>query len=179
MKNLLIVFSLLNAVILTQSCTKNIDNPTSANSEIITESSDVDIITNLNVPDSLIFNFKDTLATYGKPILFYMFTDWCRGCRSVEQTTLKNEYFIKESNEKFSFYKIDGDLPYHFILKDSVYVKQKLMNDFMYTFYEPSNMASYPSYMIINLDEEVNTIIPPQFKAKHEEMFSVLENAIK
>jgi thioredoxin-related protein len=120
--------------------------------------------------DSLFFNFSDTLSKYNKPILFYMRTDWCRGCKSVEQYTVNNEEFRGLVNANFQFYKIDGDLPFQFYLQDSVYKKNGLMNDFMYAFYQPSEMASYPSYMIINKKEEVATVIPPQFKSRHVDM---------
>lgn len=119
---------------------------------------------------NLIFNFSDTISKYKQPILFYMRTDWCRGCKSVEENRISQKDFRDLVDENFKFYKIDGDLPYQFHLKDSIYKKHRLMNDFMYAFYEPSEMASYPSFMIISEKEQVKTVVPPQFKAKHSDM---------
>jgi|GEM_PF-4999890 thioredoxin-related protein len=136
--------------------------PNTYNAELGTVKSEInegEFATNLK--DSLSFNFSDTLSKYNKPILFYMRTDWCRGCKSLEKHTVDNVEFRSLVNKNFKFYKIDGDLPYQFQLKDSVYIKQGLMNDFMYAFYESSEMASYPSFMIISEKEEVATVVPP------------------
>lgn len=160
---------ILAGLLLVFSCEQR---PTADNSAIelqVEEQQTVDSIPKLS--DVLVFNLTDTLSKYKKPVLFYMWTDWCgNGCESVDEATISREKFRDLVDMNFQFYKIDGDLPYQFRLNDSVYEKKERMNDFMYAFYEPSEMASYPSFMIINEKGQVKTVIPPQFKAKYSDM---------
>lgn len=120
------------------------------------------------------FNLNDTLNSYKKPVLLYFMTDWCTGCKHVEKTYMKSEEFLSNVNQNFRFYKINGDLPYEFQLADTTYILQQKMNDFMLTFFEPSMMASYPSFMVIKENREVEAIVAPQFKRDFTEMADFL-----
>jgi len=161
MKNRLIIFL---AFLSFNACnSKSTENQLKVNEEI----------------NKYLINLNDTLKNYQKPILLYLSTDWCRGCKHVDSTHMNDEVFISTVNQNFQFYKIDGDLPYEFQLADTTYILQESMNDFMLTFFEPSGMASYPSFMIIKQDKNVEAVTAPTFVQDSEEMAELLVSISK
>lgn len=44
-----------------------------------------------------------------KPIVVFMFTDWCKICYGMKQTTFNNKDVIKLLNKKFYFIKLNGE----------------------------------------------------------------------
>ncbi|QTE24396.1 thioredoxin family protein [Polaribacter cellanae] len=44
-----------------------------------------------------------------KPIVVFVFTDWCKICFGMKQTTFKNNKIMQLLNEKFYFIKLNGE----------------------------------------------------------------------
>ena len=44
-----------------------------------------------------------------KPILVFIFTDWCKICHGMKQTTFQNEEVIQLLNRNFYFVKLNGE----------------------------------------------------------------------
>lgn len=44
-----------------------------------------------------------------KPIVVFLYTDWCKFCFGMEQTTFKNDTIIQLLNKNFYFIKLNGE----------------------------------------------------------------------
>ena len=44
-----------------------------------------------------------------KPILVFIYTDWCKICYGMKRTTFKNQKVIQLLNEKFYFVQLNGE----------------------------------------------------------------------
>ena len=44
-----------------------------------------------------------------KPILIFIYTDWCKICHGMKRTTFKNKKVISLLNEKFYFIQLNGE----------------------------------------------------------------------
>ena len=49
------------------------------------------------------------LRTKSRNIVVFLYTDWCRFCRAMEQTTFRNESVINGLNEKFYFVVLNAE----------------------------------------------------------------------
>jgi thioredoxin-related protein len=58
-----------------------------------------------------------------KPILVFIYSDWCKICHGMQKTTLKNNEVIQLLNENFYFVKLNGEekKDIHFLVKTFVY----------------------------------------------------------
>lgn len=44
-----------------------------------------------------------------KPIVIFIYTDWCKICHAMEKTTLQNKEVVQLLNDKFYFIKLNGE----------------------------------------------------------------------
>jgi thioredoxin-related protein len=59
-----------------------------------------------------IFTFEEAeklLQQKPKPILVFLYTDWCKICHGMKKTTFKNKKVIQLLNEKFYFIMLNGE----------------------------------------------------------------------
>lgn len=59
---------------------------------------------------SYAFSERDSLmAMESRPTAIFLHAEWCKFCKNMEQTTLKNEQVIQLLNEEFYFVSFDGE----------------------------------------------------------------------
>jgi len=59
---------------------------------------------------SYAFSERDSLmAVESRPTVIFLHAEWCKFCKNMEQTTLKNEHVIQLLNEEFYFVSFDGE----------------------------------------------------------------------
>ena len=59
-----------------------------------------------------IFTFEEVEELHQKkpkPILIFIYTDWCKICYGMKRTTFKNKKVIQLLNEKFYFVQLNGE----------------------------------------------------------------------
>ena len=56
------------------------------------------------------FEAIDSLQTVQKkPIVVFIYTDWCKFCKQMQQTTFKNQKVISDLNDNFYFVSFNGE----------------------------------------------------------------------
>jgi len=56
------------------------------------------------------FEAIDSLQTVQKkPIVVFIYTDWCKFCKQMQQTTFKNQNVISDLNDNFYFVSFNGE----------------------------------------------------------------------
>jgi thioredoxin-related protein len=122
-----------------------------------------------------IFTFEETeklLQQKPKPILVFLYTDWCKICHGMKKTTFKNKKVIQLLNEKFYFIMLNGE-------------EKRDITFFGRTFnYKPSGAntgihelakelasldgnVSYPTTIILNSNLEINLQISDYISGKN------------
>lgn len=69
------------------------------------------------------YSFKETESLQKmnpKPLVVFIYADWCKICKMMENTTLKDKLIADKLNSGFYFVKLDGEHK-----KDIVYNNQK------------------------------------------------------
>lgn len=59
-----------------------------------------------------VHTFKDVAKIHQqkpKPIIVFLFTDWCKICFGMKKNTFQNDKVIKLLNDKFYFVKLNGE----------------------------------------------------------------------
>ena len=60
--------------------------------------------------NSYAFSERDSLMKLeSRPTAIFLHAEWCKFCKNMEQTTLKNEQVIQLLNEEFYFVSFDGE----------------------------------------------------------------------
>jgi thioredoxin-related protein len=122
-----------------------------------------------------IFTFEETeklLQQKPKPILVFLYTDWCKICHGMKKTTFKNKKVIQLLNENFYFIMLNGE-------------EKRDITFFGRTFnYKPSGAntgihelakelasldgnVSYPTTIILNSNLEINLQISDYISGKN------------
>ena len=60
----------------------------------------------------ILFTFEEVEEIHQqipKPILVFLYTDWCKICFGMKKTTFKNRKVIQLLNEKFYFIKLNAE----------------------------------------------------------------------
>jgi thioredoxin-related protein len=129
-----------------------------------------------------IFTFEEAeklLQQKPKPILVFLYTDWCKICHGMKKTTFKNKKVIQLLNENFYFIMLNGE-------------EKRDITFFGRTFnYKPSGAntgihelakelasldgkVSYPTTIILNSNLEINLQISDYISGKN--MLLILKN---
>jgi thioredoxin-related protein len=103
-----------------------------------------------------------------KKIFIDMYTDWCGWCKKMDASTFKNPVIVKYMNENFYPVKFNAERKDTIDFKGKEYVNpnprstrsshqlaQALLNGRM----------SYPSYVFMDQDENLITVVPGYHKA--------------
>jgi thioredoxin-related protein len=122
-----------------------------------------------------IFTFEEAeklLQQKPKPILVFLYTDWCKICHGMKKTTFKNKKVIQLLNENFYFIMLNGE-------------EKRDITFFGRTFnYKPSGAntgihelakelasldgnVSYPTTIILNSNLEINLQISDYISGKN------------
>lgn len=59
-----------------------------------------------------IFTFEEVEKLHPlnpKPLLVFVYTDWCKICHGMKRTTFKNKKVVQLLNEKFYFIRLNGE----------------------------------------------------------------------
>ena len=121
------------------------------------------------------YSFEEAIALSEKKpkkLFLDMYTDWCGWCKRMDQTTFKNPVVAEYMNENFYAVKFNAERKDSVDFKGKTYVNsnpagnrsshqlaQALMNGRM----------SYPSFVFMNENQEVITIVPGYRKAPEME----------
>jgi thioredoxin-related protein len=117
-------------------------------------------------------NQKDLLKTYTfeevellhkqnpKPILVYIYTDWCKFCFAMEKNTFKNKKVIQTINDQFYFIKLNAETK-----KDITFLNKKFIykatgintgiHELTNELASVKNRISYPTITKLNSNFEI------------------------
>ena len=56
-----------------------------------------------------------------RPVLIMLYTDWCRYCKAMENTTFKNEEIINQLNKVYYFLKFDAESKEEIVFQGNTY----------------------------------------------------------
>ncbi len=121
------------------------------------------------------YTFKQAMELnkkHPKKIFIDMYTDWCGWCKKMDASTFKNPVIVKYMNENYYAVKFNAERKDTVDFKGKEYVNtnphgtrathqlaQTLLNGRM----------SYPSYVFMDQDENLITVVPGYQKAPHFE----------
>lgn len=116
-----------------------------------------------------------------KPLLVFVFTDWCKICFGMKQTTFKNEQVIKLLNEHFYviFFDAENNKDVRFHNKTFRYQssgKNGGIHELASILASINNQMVYPTTVILNNKQEIDAQI--QGYVNSIIMLSVLEKYI-
>jgi thioredoxin-related protein len=131
-----------------------------------------------------VFTFEEVEQLHqqkSKPIVVFIYTDWCKICFGMKQNTFKNEEVIRVLNEQFYFVKLNGEEK-----KDIFFLGKKFV-------YKPSgaktgthelakelasinNKIQYPTTTILNTNLEIVKQIDIYLNSKN--MYLILQEIL-
>ena len=118
-----------------------------------------------------IFTFEEVEELHQKkpkPILIFIYTDWCKICFGMKKTTFKNKKVIQLLNEKFYFITLNGEekKDINFLGKNFVYKpsgSKTGTHEITAQLATIKNKISYPTTTILNnkfeIDLQVNSFL--------------------
>ncbi|MFY9242994.1 MAG: thioredoxin fold domain-containing protein [Polaribacter sp.] len=117
-----------------------------------------------------------------KPIVVFVFTDWCKICFGMKKNTLENSNIIKLLNNHFYFAKLNGEekKDIHFLGKTFVYKSygNKIGNhELAIELASINNKLNYPTTIILNKKFEIDLQIDTYINSK--KMEKILNNYLK
>ncbi|MCI2228645.1 thioredoxin family protein [Polaribacter sp. MSW13] len=121
-----------------------------------------------------VYSFKDVEELHQqnpKPMVVFIYTDWCKYCFAMEKTTFNNKDVIKALNDKFYFVKLNAKEK-----KDILFLNKQFK-------YKPTGSntgihqlakelalkkgrISYPTTTILNLELQIELQITRYMKSK-------------
>jgi thioredoxin-related protein len=92
-------------------------------------------------------------------VVIFLYTDWCRYCRAMEQTTLKNDSVVKQLNEQFYFVALNAEEKTDIIFQGQKYMyKPTGFNTGVHELGEKlakvNGQVSYPSICVLDQNGE-------------------------
>lgn len=117
------------------------------------------------------FEQIEALSVVEKPIVVYIYTDWCKGCIKMHQTTFENEAVIKELNSN-----------YYYIPFNAEFKKEVVFDNRTFSYYQVNkrygvhelaeflgghlNRIKYPTTVILNKKKKMVHKHASRLKAK-------------
>ncbi len=110
-----------------------------------------------------------------KKIFIDVYTDWCGWCTKMDQTTFTDSEVVKYMNEHFYPVKLNAEQqePIEYNGYTYTYVAQGRRGNHQLAAALLQGKMSYPSYVFMNDDEKLITILPGYMQAS--EFITVLE----
>ena len=129
-----------------------------------------------------IFTFEEVEELHQqipKPILIFLYTDWCKICFGMKKTTFKNKKVIQLINEKFYFILLNGEEK-----KTIPFLGKKFnhkptgtttgIHELAYELGAINKIISYPSTTILNTKFEIDLQLSGFLNRK--KMIAILTN---
>lgn len=110
-----------------------------------------------------------------KKIFIDVYTDWCGWCTKMDQTTFTDSEVVKYMNENFYPVKLNAEQkePIEYNGHTFTYVAQGNRGTHQLAASLLQGKMSYPSYVFLNNDEKLITIVPGYSQAS--EFITILE----
>lgn len=116
-----------------------------------------------------------------KPLLVFIYTDWCKICYGMKKTSFKNKDVIKLLNKDFYFISFDGEYKndINFLGKKFKNIKSGNTGTHEMTLElgKINNKITYPIIVIMNSKYQIDYSINNYLKA--EEIHSILKEYLK
>lgn len=102
-------------------------------------------------------------AIQKRPVFIFIFTDWCRYCQGMEQTTLKNKQVVETLNREYYFLKLNAEsrnvIPfngkhYHFKPTGPNTGEHELM-----TYLFKNKAVGYPAMVFLHPDSSQHQVV--------------------
>lgn len=117
------------------------------------------------------FEQIDTLSVVEKPIVVYIYTNWCKGCAKMHKTTFENEAVINELNSNYYYIPFNAEFKKTVIFENRKFSYYKVNKRFgVHELAEflggHLNRIKYPTIVILNRKKKVVYKHPIRLKAK-------------
>lgn len=111
-----------------------------------------------------------------KPFVIFIHTDWCKICKMIENTTLKNKEIIQYLNQNFYFISFNAEDKKEIKFnKNTFRFKPKGTNSGIHELAELLSNQTYPTITILHPDYSIVTQIESFVNVKT--LLQILENA--
>jgi len=117
-----------------------------------------------------------------KPIVVFIYTDWCKICQGMKKKTFKNDGIINVLNDHFYFINLNAEDNNNitFLGKTFVYKPSGTksgMHELAKELGSINGQISYPTTIILNSDFEIEVQIDNYFNSK--KFYKLLESYLK
>ena len=131
-----------------------------------------------------IFTFEEVEEIHQqipKPILVFLYTDWCKICFGMKKTTFKNRKVIQFLNEKFYFIKLNAEEKQDITFLGKIFTYKPTgintgMHELAVELGTIKKTIIYPSTIILNTVFEIEAQLAGLYNAR--EMISILTTYI-
>jgi thioredoxin-related protein len=120
-----------------------------------------------------IFTFEEVeklLQQKPKPILVFLYTDWCKICHGMKKTTFKNKKVIQLLNEKFYFIMLNGEEKRDITFLEKTFMYKPSGNSGTHELAEElaslNGKINYPTTTILNSKLEIDLQISDYITGK-------------
>lgn len=98
--------------------------------------------------------------TNPRPFVVFIHTDWCKFCKTMENTTFKNKYIVNKLNQDFYFISFNAEEKKDIIFKENTFrFKPKGNNSGIHELAEiladKNGNVVYPTLTILNSDYSI------------------------
>lgn len=115
-----------------------------------------------------------------RPVVVFLYADWCRYCKAMENTTFKKKDVIEQLNNDYYFIRFDGEQresvtlggkTYHFKPSGNETGIHELAN----TLGTIKGQVNYPTLVVLNVSNDILYQYAGYMKAKEvEELLSIV-----
>lgn len=105
-------------------------------------------------------DLEDLMAKEERLIAVFLHADWCKFCRNMEQTTLKNKRVIHWLNDKYYFISFDGEQQEAVVFNDHVFSYQPRgrntgIHELATALGSMEGELTFPAFVILNPEYEI------------------------
>lgn len=116
-----------------------------------------------------------------KPIVVFLYTDWCKYCKVMENVTFKNEAIIEKLNEAFYFVTFNGEQEAAVTFQNHTFKykstgKKTGVHELAEALGTYESKIAYPTTVILNTEKEIVFQYPYVLRPK---AFLKILNSIK
>ncbi len=109
------------------------------------------------------YNFsdlEDLMAKEERLVAVFLHADWCKFCRNMEQTTLKNKRVIKRLNDEYYFISFDGEQKEEVVFNGHVFGYQPRgrntgIHELARALGSIEGELTFPAFVILNPEYEI------------------------
>ncbi len=105
-------------------------------------------------------DLKELMAQQERPIAIFIEAEWCKFCRNMEQTTLKNKRVINWLNDAYYFISFDGEHKEEVVFNEHVFGYQPTgrntgIHDLAKALGSIDGELTFPAFVILNPKYEI------------------------